>query len=231
MNTPQLWVPAQDLHQREPTDMGSDYEAKCEVLMRANSVLSRTDIYHDFQVGIFLSLPPTIRSDSSHPLSLRHETCTKTSSDLQTVTFHREPLHLKGLEVRTLVRTLMLCPFRAGLPSSLKLFWKHPPRHNCGPIVIDACKLAQVERIGLHRIGFVSHWLQHSREQVRELPLPLTSCSTWESKPGTLPGHHSRADPIDGGADEPALRMSGMSLGNLKLTLGSVDKMTRDEPK
>ena len=40
-----------------------------------------------------------------------------------------------------------------------------------------------------------------------ELALLLTSCTTQESRPCTLPGQHSRADPGDRGTGEPALRM------------------------
>ena len=39
--------------------------------------------------------------------------------------------------------------------------------------------------------------------QARELTLPLTSCSTKESRPCTLSGQHSRVAPVDKGTGEP----------------------------
>lgn len=40
----------------------------------------------------------------------------------------------------------------------------------------------------------------------RELALPLNSCSTWESRPCTLSGQHTRANSVVGSTDVHALR-------------------------
>lgn len=53
---------------------------------------------------------------------------------------------------------------------------------------------------------------------VRGLTLPLTNCSTWESGPCTLPGQHSRADPIQASMNYP----KNMSMGDLALPYGGV---------